>query len=57
MGNFSMPGLDGFVSLVGALIVVCFIMTWVTGDYGHWLPVGAGILVSPWAAQIINKKR
>jgi hypothetical protein len=55
MGNPQMPGFDGLLWLIAALITSCCVVTAVTGDLVVWFTTGAAILVSLWVAQSINK--
>jgi len=49
------PGAGGIIVIVGACLAVASIMTLVTGEYGLWPFILAGILAGWWAVQSINK--
>jgi len=50
------PGASGIVWLVFAFLGVCGIMSMVTGDVWHWIPVIAGIIVGLMAVASINRR-
>jgi hypothetical protein len=55
MGLGSSAGSGGIVGIVAGTLVVCVIITLVTGSYGHWLPVLLGIVVGLAAVASINR--
>jgi hypothetical protein len=46
---------SGIFGIVVAVIAVSVGITWLTGTYGHWIPVIAGLIVGVMAAYSINK--
>jgi hypothetical protein len=49
------PGFSGIVGIIGGIVVVGFLMTFVLGMMSHWVPLGLAILVGLWAVQSIGK--
>ena len=55
MGSGSSAGCGGIFGIIAGLLVVCGIITLVTGSYVHWLPVLLGIAISLMAVSSINR--
>lgn len=49
------PGSTGIAVIVCACIAVSWIITFVTGSWGQWPFVLAGIVVGLWAVAAINR--
>jgi hypothetical protein len=45
----------GVTAIVVGVIGVSIIISAVTGQYAHWLPVTLGVLVGLWAVRVINQ--
>ncbi len=50
----SSPDSSGIIAIIVGVVVVSTIITLLTNNLLHWLPVAVGLVVGLWAVQAIN---